>query len=173
MSKEFTKFKEAQELTLFILYMALISSNCIFFALVEMGLIKSTSQEGSFFPIHYLGILPALAALYIHYKMKSPEALAKATLNQARKNQEEVEAYSEMENRLRFFYPNYVTRVILTLALAEQVTIFAMVAVLMGVASLTEFYTCFGVSMLLMGLMKPKAKDLIKEVEKILAREPY
>ena len=173
MAQELTKFKEAQELTHFLLYMTLISSNCIFFALVEMGLLKATSEQSSFFPIQYLAIVPAFASLYIHFKLKTPEALAKTTLEQARKNSSKSGVHSESENRLRFFYLSYLTKLVLTLALAEQVTIFAMVGIVMGEATLTEFYTCFGASMLLMGFMKPKTKELAIEVEKILAREAY
>lgn len=169
----FKSYKESQETVILILYLAMFSSIGLFFVIVETGLIKSLGPSNIAFPIHFIAIAPAVASLIIHYKLKSPTALAKATLAQARSNQEHKSDYSESENRLRFFYPQYLSRLIITLALNESVTILALAGVATGATSMMEFYSNFGVSLILMVVMRPKTQELFSEVEKILAKEAY
>lgn len=173
MSPNYKKFKEGQEMVFLILYMAMFSSIGMFFALVEIGLLKPNTGEVIPIPIHYIGLIPAAISIYIHYRLKSPQSLAKGVLQQARQTTQIRDDYDEKENRMRFFYPQYMVRMILSLAMNEAVTILALVGYLGGATSLMEFYTNFGISVVLMGMMRPQTGPLYKEVEKIISRELY
>lgn len=173
MAGNFKSFKESQKTTLWLSYLAMFSSICIFFALVEMGLINNKEEQTIPFPIHYLGLIPAVISLWIHYRLKTPLSLARATLEQSRKAPEKKPDYSDIENHMRFFFPQYLNRMVFSLALNESVTILALVGHLSGATSLNAFYANFGISLVLMILMRPSIDDMFKEVEKLISRELY